>query len=101
MSISATRVAAGKAKAAGVLAVRDVGVLAMRESVLAVHPNVLWESAEKAFDRTLPLTLVLTFILVPSQATRIFKAFLCEPFPTDDNGGTRRFLHDDLSVDCD
>lgn len=51
-------------------------------------------------QRSLPLVLVLTFVLVPSTATRIFKTFLCEPFEYDRNL-TKRFLHDDKNIDCD
>ena len=51
---------------------------------------------------TLPLTLVLTFVLVPSTATRIFKTFLCEVFEYDhEEGVSHRFLHDDLALSCD
>jgi hypothetical protein len=51
---------------------------------------------------TLPLTLVLSFVLVPSTATRIFKTFLCDVFEYDHGDGlTHRFLHDDLALSCD
>lgn len=50
-------------------------------------------------ERNLPLTLTLTFVLVPSTATRIFKTFLCVPFEYDATS-TLRYLHDDLSLLC-
>ena len=53
-------------------------------------------------QNTLPLTLVLSFVLVPSTATRIFKTFLCDVFEYDHGEGlTHRFLHDDLALSCD
>ncbi|KAL1499340.1 hypothetical protein AB1Y20_011547 [Prymnesium parvum] len=57
-------------------------------------------SLAQGCERTLPLLLIVTFLLVPSTSTRIFNTFLCVPFeytPTE----TRRYLHDDLSLDCD
>jgi hypothetical protein len=53
-------------------------------------------------QRTLPLILVVTFLLVPSTATHIFKTFLCDPFEVEtDPSVTRRYLHDDLALSCD
>ena len=52
-------------------------------------------------QRILPLTLIMTFILVPSTSTRIFKTFLCVPFEFDHAANEkRRYLHDDLSLSC-
>jgi hypothetical protein len=51
-------------------------------------------------QQTLPLTLLLTFLVVPSTSTRIFKTFLCDRIEYDE-GETRRYLHDDLTLDCD
>ena len=65
------------------------------------------ETVRYALQRTLPLVLVLSFLVVPSVATRIFKTFLCDPIvfidPSDSAPGgiTQRFLHDDLSLRCD
>ena len=54
---------------------------------------------------TMPLVLILTFTLVPSISTRIFKTFLCDRFEFSDDpqgqGTFRLYLHDDLSVRCD
>jgi hypothetical protein len=51
-------------------------------------------------QRVLPLVLALTFLLVPSTSTRIFETFLCDriEFRT---GEVRRYLRNDLSLDCD
>jgi hypothetical protein len=58
-------------------------------------------AVRSGLERTLPLTLVLTFLLVPSTATRVFKTFLCDPFLYNSQAGeTRRYLHDDLSLSC-
>ena len=51
-------------------------------------------------QRTLPLSLVTTFVLVPSAATRIFKAFRCDRIEFDDTV-TRRYLHNDLALSCE
>ena len=50
--------------------------------------------------RTLPLALGLTFLVVPSTSTRIFRAFLCETFQYDGDS-THRYLHTDLTLSCD
>eukprot|EP00966_Prymnesium_polylepis_P026096 601619-Prymnesium_polylepis.1 len=50
-------------------------------------------------QRSLPLTLMMTFLLVPSTATQIFKTFLCDSIEYDESE-TRRYLHDDLSLQC-
>ena len=51
-------------------------------------------------QRVLPLTLGLTFLLVPGTSTRIFKSFLCETFEYGD-GEVRRYLYADLALRCD
>ena len=52
--------------------------------------------------RTLPIVFVLTFVLVPSTSTRIFKTFMCDSFEYDHSTGEmHRFLHDDLNLSCD
>jgi hypothetical protein len=56
------------------------------------------------FHRTLPVALMLTFVLVPSTATRVFKTFLCDRFEYNDvdvTNATRRYLYDDLGLACD
>ena len=59
-------------------------------------------AVQGALWRTLPLVLVLTFILVPSTSSRIFSAFQCDSFAYDDaSGQTREFLRADYSLDCD
>eukprot|EP00966_Prymnesium_polylepis_P270452 6247698-Prymnesium_polylepis.1 len=73
-----------------------------------VAPRGFFAAVSAGLERALPLTLVVTFLLVPSTATRIFKSFLCDPFEFD--GGiadganttiTKRYLHDDLALSCD
>ena len=55
-----------------------------------------------AVQGVLPLTLVLTFVIVPSTATRIFKTFQCDRIEYDEtSGAARRYLADDLALDCD
>jgi hypothetical protein len=54
----------------------------------------------KGLQRTLPLALVVTFILVPSTATRIFKTFKCERIKYDETN-YRRYLREDMSLSCD
>ena len=52
-------------------------------------------------QRTLPSFLLVTFLLVPSTATRIFKTFLCEPFELNEAAGTTvRYMTEDLSTTC-
>eukprot|EP00966_Prymnesium_polylepis_P092594 2143546-Prymnesium_polylepis.2 len=51
-------------------------------------------------QRVLPLTLGLTFLVVPSVSTRLFRAFLCEPIEYSP-GEVRRYLKADLSLSCD
>ena len=51
-------------------------------------------------QRVVPLTLGLTFLLVPSSSTRIFKTFLCDQIEYAE-GDMRRYLHDDLEISCD
>ena len=56
--------------------------------------------------QALPVALVITFVLLPSTAYRIFRSLLCDSFGVDDNCGaescaTRRYLRDDLSFECD
>eukprot|EP00966_Prymnesium_polylepis_P092305 2137042-Prymnesium_polylepis.2 len=42
---------------------------------------------------------MLTFVMLPSTATLIFKAFLCDDFEYSE-AEVRQFLHDDLSLSC-
>eukprot|EP00966_Prymnesium_polylepis_P223484 5170907-Prymnesium_polylepis.1 len=54
----------------------------------------------EGLKKVLPLTLVVTFILVPSTSTRIFKSFLCDSIVETDGVAPRRYLADDLALDC-
>eukprot|EP00966_Prymnesium_polylepis_P119905 2770761-Prymnesium_polylepis.1 len=51
-------------------------------------------------QRVLPPTLGLTFLVVPSTSTRIFRAFLCETFEYNEDT-SRRYLYADLTLSCD
>jgi hypothetical protein len=51
-------------------------------------------------QRSLPLMLLGSFLLVPGTAARVFKTFLCDPFEFGEET-TRRYLHDSLDVSCD
>jgi hypothetical protein len=59
----------------------------------------------KAAERSLPLWIVVTFLLNPSIATTIFKTFLCDSieFGVDASGAieTRRYLKASLALRCD
>eukprot|EP00966_Prymnesium_polylepis_P078051 1809271-Prymnesium_polylepis.1 len=73
----------------------------LKNNPAQVAPRGSRASASHAVERALPLTLVVTFVLVPSTATRIFKSFLCDAIDYDDANTTRRYLHDDLVLSCD
>jgi hypothetical protein len=62
---------------------------------------IIKASLRGGMEEVLPLILAVTFLLVPSTSTRIFKTFLCDRFAYDDSGQMRRFLHDDLRLSCD
>ena len=52
-------------------------------------------------QRVLPPTLGLSFLVVPSTSTRIFRAFLCETFQYNDHT-SRSYLYADLALSsCD
>jgi len=65
----------------------DLTVWRLRTSCLAGLQHVL------------PLTLGLTFLVLPSTSTRIFRAFACETFQYDDDT-SRRYLYADLTLSC-
>ena len=96
----------------------------LRSGVRSAHGA--YSAVRIGLQRTLPLALVLSFVLLPSQSIRILKVFLCDDFGFDDavvNGSaTRRCecapmpsnvcevltphapladLHDDLAIRCD
>lgn len=55
-------------------------------------------AVQAGMERALPFTLIITFLMVPSTSTRIFKTFLCDPFEYDEGNTTMRYLHDDLDL---
>ena len=60
----------------------------------------LCAAVRNGLQRALPLMLTLTFLVVPSVSTRIFRTFLCEPITYGD-GEVRRYLRADLRLSCD
>jgi hypothetical protein len=56
------------------------------------QPRGIAAKVEAGLYRVLPLTLGLTFVLVPSTSTRIFKTFLCDPIQYDDTAEVARQL---------
>ena len=72
-----------------------------RKKALSVAPR---DSRTAVLDglmqHTLPFALVLTFLVVPSVSTRIFKTFLCDRFEYA-GGETRSYMQDDLRTSCD
>jgi hypothetical protein len=82
-----------------------------RAAVRVLKPRHLTRRAAvtSGLRKALPLTLLITFILVPSTATTIFKTFLCIPFQYSysdkdqvgvDDMSVRRYMFDDVSVRC-
>jgi hypothetical protein len=60
------------------------------------------EALHAGLQSALPLSLVATFVLVPSMATRVFKTFGCHRYDFDPMANaTRRYLQDDLLLSCD
>ena len=51
-------------------------------------------------QRALPVIISATFVLTPSRATKIFKAFLCDKIEYDWTGHSRRYMQDDLRTAC-
>eukprot|EP00966_Prymnesium_polylepis_P180208 4172821-Prymnesium_polylepis.1 len=56
-------------------------------------------TVKAGLQRVLPMTLAITFVVVPSTSMRIFRTFVCEPVEYG-NGETRRYLKADLSYLC-
>eukprot|EP00966_Prymnesium_polylepis_P049508 1146164-Prymnesium_polylepis.1 len=63
-------------------------------------PRRVQSVLQAAMRRVLPPTLGLTFLVVPSTSTRIFRAFPCETFEYDQES-LRRYLYADLTLSCD
>jgi hypothetical protein len=60
------------------------------------------ETLRRALQLVLSVTLMLTFLVVPSISTQIFRTFLCDSFEYDgDTGEARRYLRADLTVSCE
>eukprot|EP00966_Prymnesium_polylepis_P327660 7383515-Prymnesium_polylepis.4 len=52
-------------------------------------------------QRILPFALGLTFLVLPSTSSRLFKTFRCDPFEYDGNGERHYYMHAALDVSCD
>jgi hypothetical protein len=63
------------------------------------NPQSIRTAVKTGLQRALPLTLGLTFLVLPSVSTRIFRTFICEPIEYSE-GEVRRYLKADLAVDC-
>lgn len=66
---------------------------------LAYRLSVTSDAVRTGIQRIVPAALLITFVLVPSRATQIFQVFKCDAFEYSANE-VKRFLNDDLSVDC-
>ena len=66
-------------------------------SLLAARSNR--QAVIFGLQRTLPTFLVVTFVLVPSTSTLIFKTFRCDRIEYSASI-TYKYLHEDLSVSC-
>jgi hypothetical protein len=53
------------------------------------------------WQRALPVVLIVTFVLVPSTSTLIFKTFLCYSIEYDPSLGDINYLQDDVALRCD
>ena len=72
------------------------------EAALTARGNLLAVNA--GLQRTLPLVLVTTFVLVPSISMLTFKSFLCDSITVDDFESpaiVKRYLHADVLFLCD
>ena len=57
------------------------------------------DAVRSGLQHALPPFLGLTFLVVPSTSTRIFRAFLCDAIQYSE-AETRRYLHADLALSC-
>ena len=72
------------------------------DPILAARGIRLRSAVRSGLQRALPPTLIVSFVLVPSTSTRIFKTFRCDSFEVDRaNSIKMRYLRDDLALDCD
>ena len=83
---------------AAVLIVWELIRLCSRKTELT--PQSVGFAVRTGLQRVLPLTLFLSFLVVPSVSTRVFKAFLCEPIKYSEDE-VRRYLRADLTLVCD
>jgi hypothetical protein len=58
-------------------------------------------AVRRGLQNALPLTTVLTFIMVPSTSTKVFKTFLCDRIEYQMGESERKYLHDDLALSCE
>jgi hypothetical protein len=81
--------------------VLGIGFIA-REAVKDYHSTS--RSTQSAVHRglqcTVPWILIVSFVMVPSTSTYIFKTFLCDRIEYEP-GEERRYLQNDLTLSCD
>ena len=65
-----------------------------------VAPRATRVAIKAGLERALPFMLIVTFVVVPSTGTRIFKTFLCDSFAIDETT-SKLYLQEDLSLACD
>lgn len=63
-------------------------------------PRRFWLPVKRRLRNETPLFLLLTFIVAPSVASIIFGTFLCHELEVEP-GHVARYMHFDLTVDCD
>ena len=65
------------------------------------HETGLVALASSGLRSALPAGLFLSFLLLPSISSLIFRSFLCDAFVYNDaTGTTRSYLHSDYSMEC-
>ena len=75
--------------------------LELRNNLRRRYPRSTSIAVCKGLESSLPLILMVTFLLVPSTSTRIFRTYLCDPIDYDDlRAETRRYLHASLDLSC-
>jgi len=74
----------------------------LRFSAQEIGARRIGAAIRSGCQQALPFTLALTFLVVPSTSTRIFRTFLCDSFGYDDSTGEmRRYLQADMMLQCD
>ena len=82
------------------IGLESVRAFRQRDDRTLSTPRRVQSVLQSAMRGVLPPTLGLTFLVVPSTSTRIFRAFLCETFAYDQES-SRSYLYADLRLSCD